>query len=116
MESTPIDQRTTLLGRLIARHHDQLISGAVRRSRRRHVEHSGLLGGHDPDVGAALDAELRHVLGDDGLAELGTLSDAELITRVTERLAASPAPHREVLWALAGGDDRLLEGEQGPET
>jgi hypothetical protein len=112
MESTPTDQRAALLGHLIARHHDQII-GAPRHPRRRPVEISGLLGNHDPDLGAAFDAELRRVLGKDGLSELGEASDEnQLAARITQRLADSDAQDRQVLWALAGGDDRLLEVEQ----
>lgn len=104
--------REALLGELIARHHEELV-GSARGARHRPVEIGPLLGGHDPDLRAALDAELRQTFGEDSLAELRAEPDEVVrIERITRRLRESDAHHSDVLWALLGGDDRVVEAEQ----
>jgi hypothetical protein len=112
METITNGRRAALLGELIARHHAELV-GPARGSRRRQVGSSPLLGGHDPDLRGALDVELTRTLGEDGLADLRSEPDEDaLVERITQRLRESDAHHRDVLWALLGGDDRVLEAEQ----
>jgi hypothetical protein len=105
-------RREALLGELIARHHDELV-GSTRRLCNRQVEISPLLGSHDPDLRSALDVELKRTLGEEGLADLRTEPhESALVERTTQRLRESDAHHSDVLWALLGGDDRVLEAEQ----
>jgi hypothetical protein len=112
MASITNGRREALLGELIAHHRDDLV-GSARGARHRPVEIGPLLGGHDPDLRAALDAELRQTLGEDGLAELCSEPDeAALVERIARRLRESDAHHSDVLWALLGGDDRVVEAEQ----
>jgi hypothetical protein len=112
MEFTTNGRREALLGELIARHHDELV-GPTMGARHGQVEISPLLGSHDPDLRAAFDAELKRTLGEDGMADLRSEPDeSALIERITQRLRESDAHHRDVLWALLGGDDRMLEAEQ----
>jgi hypothetical protein len=112
MASIANGRRTALLGELLARHHDELV-GSARGARHRPVEIGPLLGGHDPDLRAALDAELRQTLGEDGLSELRSAPDEPArIEWITRRLRESDPHHSDVLWALLGGDDRVIEAEQ----
>src|SRR5690242_3492542 len=112
MTATATDPRAVLLGRLIAHHHDKVICASTG-SRQQLIDYGGLLGGNDPDVGAAFDAELLEVLGANGLDDLTTAQDEnDRAEQVTQRLTAAGQHHLHLLWALAGGDDRLVEAEK----
>jgi hypothetical protein len=114
MHNTTLERQAAALGRLIAAEYRQL-AGSTRTVRAEQVKLCPLLGSYDPDVGRAVQAELREIFGDtpitgDSEKSPGGTAAEYIAGRLTER------PHSvAALWALLGGEDRLGETDPRPE-
>jgi hypothetical protein len=108
MEPNGTGRRALLLGQLIAHHH---LTAPAHSRGGACSDIRELLSGYDPDLDEAVRVELDMVLAEADRARAGLDSDPHaLASWIAERLAAEDMAHnRQVLWALLGGDDRLLE-------
>ena len=113
MGSNGTGRRELLLGQLIAHHH---LTGTAHALGGTCADVGGLLSGYDPDLDGALRVELDKVLAEADRVGPGADPDA-LASWIAERLAGEDMAHsRQTLWALLGGDDRLLEEQLVPRS
>ncbi|MEN3304348.1 MAG: hypothetical protein V7603_550 [Micromonosporaceae bacterium] len=113
MLDTAVDRRAATLGRLIATEHPHLVD-PHRAFHAGQVELGRLLGSCDPDLGRAMEVELRQVFGDGPMVAVDEKPHGETAAEHLARRLADHPHALDALWALLGGDDRL--GEAEPDT